>query len=115
MQKDRKQDHASRVEGVLRKFESGGDLGPIKERNEYEARINRLPAEEKELALESARFADLCHYFSQRKMDVPPQVVDKVGRVSELAVANRIDAIKRLNKTLMEHLNDVGQDPQIRQ
>ena len=115
MPKDRKQDQARRMEGALRKFESGGDLGPIEDRNEYESRINRLPGEERELALESARFADLCHYFSQQKMDLPPQVVDGIGRVSKLAVAERIDAMKRLNQTLMEHLNDVGQDSQIRQ
>ena len=115
MPKERKQAPARRLEYALRKFESGDDLGPIEDRKEYESRINRLPAEEKELALECARFADLCHYFSQQKMDLPLQVVDEVGGVSRLALADRIDAMKRLNQTLMEHLNDVGQDSQIRQ
>ena len=115
MPKDRKQDQARRMEGSLRKFEASGDLGPIEDRNEYESRINHLPVEERELALESARFADLCHYFSQQNVDLPPQVVDEVGHVSELAVVDRIDAMKRLNQLLMEYLNDVGQDPQIRQ
>lgn len=115
MPKDRKQDQARRMEGALRKFEASGDLGPIEDRNEYLSRINHLPAEKRELALESARFADLCHYFSQQKRDLPPQVVDGIGRASKLAGAERIDAMKRFNQTLVEHLNDVGQDPQIRQ
>ena len=115
MPKDRKQDQSRRMEGSLRKFETSGDLGPIEDRAEYESRINRLPAEEKELALESARFADLCHYFSQQKMDLPPQVVDGIGRVSESPIVERISTMKRLNHALMEYLHDIGEDPQIRQ
>ncbi len=103
------------VEGSLSKFEPDGELGPIEDRNEYERRINRLPLEERELARESARFADLCHYFSQQNMDLPPEVVDEVSCVSKLALRDRIDAMKRLNQALMEYLHDVGQDPQIRQ
>jgi hypothetical protein len=112
---ERRNQPGKEIEGALSKFEPGGELGPIEDRNEYETRINRLPPEEKELAAESARFADLCHYFSQQNIDLPPQLVDEVGRVSKLAGRDRIDAMKRLNQALMEYLHDVGQDPQIRQ
>ena len=116
MPKDERQNPLGKeIEGALSKFEPGGELGPIEDRNEYESRITRLPPEEKELAEERARFADLCHYFSEQKMDLPPQVVDEVGRVSKLAVRDRIDAMKKLNQAVMEYLHDVGQDPRIRQ
>jgi hypothetical protein len=102
-------------QGALDKFEAGGDLGPVEDRSEYEQRINSLPAEQKELTQESARLADLCQYFSQQSMDVPPGVLERVGRLPSLMIAERIRATKGINQTLMEYLNDVGQDPGIRQ
>ena len=62
-----------------------------------------------------ARFADLCQYFSQQSMDLPPQVVEEVRLVSKLAVDDRIARMKSLNQELMEYLNDAGPDPQVRQ
>jgi hypothetical protein len=101
--------------GALDKFEAGGDLGPVEDRSEYEQRMNSLPAEQKELAQESTRLADLCQYFSQQSMDVPPAVLERVGRLPALTIAERVRATRDINQTLMEYLNDVGQDPGIRQ
>ena len=78
-------------------------------------RLNSLPAEQKELAEESTRFADLCQYFSQQKMDIPPSVVERSEVFPRLPVPDRIRAMKDINRELMEYLNDVGQDPGIRQ
>ena len=64
--------YEKRRRGTIDKFEVGGELGRIEDRNEYEQRLNSLSPEEKELAQESARFADLCRYFSDNKMDIPP-------------------------------------------
>jgi hypothetical protein len=115
MSKDETPKQSNAISGALDKFEPGGELGPIEDRNEYEQRLTSSPADEKELAQESARFADLCHYFSQQKMDVPPEVLEQVGRLSKLAVEERTRALKRINRELMEYLNDLGQDPGIRQ
>ena len=71
--------------------------------------------EEKELAEVCARFADLCQYFSQQSMDLPPQIVDEVRLVSKLEVKERIVKMKRLSQDLMEYLNDAGPDSQLRQ
>ena len=90
-------------------------IRPFDDRNQYEQRLNSLPAEQKEFAEESTRFADLCQYFSQQKMDIPPSVVERVGGISKLSVPDRIRAMKDINRELMEYLNDVGQDPGIRQ
>jgi len=48
-------------------------------------------------------------------MDIPPEVLEQVGRLSTLAIVERIRALKDINRALMEYLNDVGQDPGIRQ
>ena len=77
--------------------------------------MHSLPLAQKELAQESSRLADLCQYFSQQKMDIPPSIVERLGNVSKLPVKDRIRAMKDINRELMEYLNDVGQDPGIRQ
>ena len=115
MSKGEQENRSKRRSSALDKFGPCGESGPIDDRNQYEQRLNSLPAEQKELAEESTRFADLCQYCSQQKMDIPPSVVERVGGVSKLPVPDRIRAMKDINRELMEYLNDVGQDPGIRQ
>jgi hypothetical protein len=109
--KDGKQQHR----GAVGKFDAGGEFGPIEDRNEFECRLDALSPDQKELGQENARFADLCRYFSDKKMDIPPQALDQIGRLARLAIEDRIRVLKAANLTLMEYLNDVGEDPQIRQ
>jgi len=97
------------------RFDTGGELGPMEARERREERLNRLPAEERELAEESARLADLCQYFSAERMDIPPEILDEVGRLSRLPIPDRIRALKDINQALMEYLDRVGEDPQLRQ
>jgi hypothetical protein len=115
MSKDEKQNRSQPRSGALDKFEPGGELGPLDDRNEYEQRLHSLPAEQKELAEETTRFADLCQYFSQQRVDIPASIVERVRNVSKLPVKDRTRAMKDINRELMEYLNDVGQDPGIRQ
>ena len=115
MSKDEKENRSKPESGALGKFGPGGELGPLDDRNEYQQRLNSLPAEQKDLAEESTRFADLCQYFSQQRMDIPTSVVERVRNVSKLPVKDRIRAMKDINRELMEYFNDVGQDPGIRQ
>jgi len=115
MSKDEKENRSEPKSGALDKFEPGGESGPLDDRNEYEQRMNSLPAEQKEFAEESARFADLCQYFSQQRMDIPASIVERVRNVSKLPVLDWIRAMKDFKRELMEYLNDVGQDTGIRQ
>jgi hypothetical protein len=115
MSKDEKENRPKPKSGALDKFEPGGESGSLDDRNEYEHRLNSLPAEQKESADESTRFADLCQYFSQQKIDVPPSIVERVGNVFKLLAPDRIRAMEDINRELMEYLNDVGQDSGIRQ
>jgi len=115
MLEDEKESRSKRKSGALDKFEPCGELGAIEDRGEREQRLDSLPAEQKEFAQESTRFADLCKYFAQQKMDIPPSIVERVGSVSKLPAPDRIRAMQSINRELMEYLSDVGQDPGIRQ
>ena len=108
-------DESKGTKKALNRFEHAGDRGAIESRTEREKRINDLPPAEKELAQETARFADLCQYFEQHQMDVPGEIVDQLSQVSRLAIPKRTEAIKKLNQRLMEYLNDAGKDSFIRQ
>jgi ParB-like chromosome segregation protein Spo0J len=115
MSKHDKRDQPRNTEGALNKFEPGGALGPIEDRNDYDQRINALPSDQNRLAQESTRLADLCQYLSLQKIDIPPEIVEQVAGLSRLATADRVRALMDVNRALMEYLNDVGQDPGIRQ
>ena len=55
MSKNEKKGLSSKAEGPLDKFEPGGELGPIEDRNEYEQRLRSLPPDQRELAQESTQ------------------------------------------------------------
>lgn len=90
---------------------TGGDK---KRRKSAEESPALAQSQEKELAENCARFADICQYFSEQNMDLPPQIVDEARLISRLGVADRIARIKRLNQELMEYLHDSGPAIQIR-
>ena len=115
MSADEQQKNQSPQPGVLDRFEPGGELGVIEDRDQYENRLQSLPNDERRLANLCARFADLCEYFARQRMDLPREVLAEVAQVSRLTVRERIAAMERLNQALMEYLHDVGQDPGIRQ
>jgi len=115
MAKDEKEKRPNEVLGALDNFEPGGASGPIEDRNEYEQRLRELPLDQKQLAEESTRLTDLCQYFSQHKMDIPPELVERVTQLSKLTTSKRIQALVDLNRALMEYLDAIGRDPAIRQ
>jgi hypothetical protein len=96
-------------------FESFQELGASEDREERERRIASLHGHEQELAIESARFADLCQYFATRNMDVPPHILDQLSGIPRLPLGDRIRRFKALNQSLMEYLSNAGEDTGIRQ
>jgi len=70
---------------------------------------------DQKVAQECTRLASLCQYFSQQRMDIPPEIVEQVAGLSRLATPERIRVLIDVSRALMEYLNDVGQDPGIRQ
>ena len=110
-----KKDEANDEDLDPSRFEPGADLRPIEDRHEYENRIDALPDDERQLAQELSRFADLCQYFEREKVDVPAAIIEELGRASQLPIQRRLEAIKKLNQRLMECLPDVGDGSRIRQ
>jgi hypothetical protein len=110
-----KEEKPKNTTAALARLGSGGDLGPVEDHNEYDQRLKSLPAGKKELAQESARFADFCQYFERQRMDVPLEILAELGRASRLAIPERIEAMKKLNQRLMEYLNDAGEGHFVRQ
>ena len=100
-------------QGMLDKFEPAGESGPIEDPAERDERLNQLPAGERDLARESARLADLCQYFSEEKMDVPADLVDRIGTLSRLEPRERVRELLSINQALIEYLNRVGSDPHL--
>jgi len=102
-------------EKQLRKAEPDRASVAIEDREERERRIASLAPEERQLAVETARFADVCQYLSQKNMDVPPHILDELRGLQKLALPDRSERMKALNQFLMEYLNDAGEDTGIRQ
>lgn len=100
-------------EGMLDKFEPGRELGPIEDMNEREGRLNQLPPEETTLALESARLADLCQYFSQENVDIPAELLERIGRLFRLQLGERVRELLSINQALIEHLNRIRSGSQL--
>lgn len=68
----------------------------------------------KELAEVCARFAAICDYFSRQHMDLPSDVLESIGRLSKLAIPERIARIDQLNQELLEYLHRGSQDSGVR-
>lgn len=100
-------------QGLLDKFETGGESGSIEDRAEREQRLNQLPPGERELAQENGRLSDLCQYFSQQRMDIPADILDRIGRLSKCGPQERIRELASINRALMEYLTRVGSGPQL--
>lgn len=68
----------------------------------------------KELAEVCSRFADICDYFSRQRVDLPPDVLEAIGRVSKIAIPERIARMDQLNQELMEYLHAASRDSGVR-
>ena len=102
------------MEQLLKRFEKGGDLAPIEDRNEWDKLVESKPPEERELVNELARFADLWRYFQERKEKLGPEIVNVISQVHSLPVPERIARLKEINQKLMERVGDAGQGAQFR-
>jgi hypothetical protein len=92
------------------RFEPNGELDAITSREQRSERLKDLADDERQLAEESARFADMCQYFSEKRMDIPIHILDELRSVSCLLVHERVSRLKALNQQLMEYLNCSAND-----
>jgi hypothetical protein len=115
MPKDEEKNRSESISADLNQFEREGRLGPLENRNEYEARLRELPPDQKRLAEASVRMADLCQYFSQQEMDLPAEVVERVAGLSGLTTQQRVRALIDINEGLMKYLHAIGKDFGVKQ
>ena len=99
---------------LLKRFNKGGDLAPIEDRNEWDKLVASKPPEERELIGELTRFADLWRYLEERKEKLGPEIVKAVSEVPNLPVPERIIRLKEINQKLMERVGDAGEGAQFR-
>lgn len=99
---------------LFKRFEKGGDLAPIEDRDQWDKLVESKPPEERELVKELARFADLWRYFQERKEKLGPEIVNAISHVNQLSVPDRIARLKEINQKLMERVGDAGQGAQFR-
>jgi uncharacterized protein (UPF0147 family) len=99
---------------ISKHFGPGGKLAPIEDRAEYERQMNALPAEQRALAEELTRYADLCRYFADHDMQMLPHIVRAVAQLSSRSVAERTTEMQHINQEVMEYLESVSEDPEFR-
>jgi hypothetical protein len=100
---------------LFKRFDKGGDLAPIEDRNEWDKLVASKLPEDRELLGELARFADLWRYFQARKEKLGPEIVQAVTEVPNLPVPERIARLKEINQKLIERVGDAGEGAQFRQ
>ena len=116
MSKEDKQSKAAvAVRGSWTKFLPGGEFGALENPEEYEHRMNALPPAQREFAEEGTRFANLWQYFAEHRMQLPRHIVEQISELSKLSAEEQIATMRRVNQSLMEYLNDVGEDSGVRQ
>src|SRR5215469_3033023 len=86
------------MEQLLKRFEKGGDLAPIEDRNEWDKLVESKPPEERELVKELARFADLWRYFQERNEKLGPEIVNAIRAVHQLTVPERTARLREINQ-----------------
>ena len=115
MPKEEQQTKQESATANLAEFLPGGEFGPMTNRQEYEQRMNALPPEQREFAEESTRFADIWQYFSEHRMQLPKEIVNRVSGLALLTTVEQTTVLRSVNQELMEYLNDVGEDSGVRQ
>jgi hypothetical protein len=112
--KDVQSDLVVEVMKLLQKFQPGGDLGPIEDRDAWEERMQSHAPQDRELLQELTRFADLWRYFQESKEKLGPEVLAALEDVPRLPVPERIQRLRKINQKLMERIPDAGEGPKFR-
>ncbi len=91
-----------------------GLVAPIHDREAYEEQMGAFPPSERALVEELTRHADLCRYFEEKRMQVPPHIVRAVRKLASLSPAERAAEMREINHELMEYLQSVSDDSELR-
>lgn len=104
-----------KMKQIFKRFQAGGDLAPIRDRYEYDKAMESLPADARAFAEEATQMADMLQYCEQQNLAVPADVTRAMRELPRLPDAERVVRIRELNRDLISHIFDAGEDSAIRQ
>jgi hypothetical protein len=87
---------------------------PINDPREYEEQMAVLPSDEKTVVEALTRFANLCQFLSDRRLELPDHITSGLRSAAELSATERVAIIERLNQELLEYIHRVSADSGIR-
>ena len=91
-----KEEEAKETTGALARFESGGDLGPIEDRNEYDQRLESLAFRTRRNWRRKAHgLQTSANTSSARGWTFPWRFLINLDVLSRLAIPERIEAMKK--------------------
>jgi hypothetical protein len=93
---------------LLQKFQPGGELGPISDRDEWEKQVQSHTSQDRELLQELSRFGDLWRYFQENNEKLGPTILSVLKELPRLEVPERIRRLREINQKLMERIPDAG-------
>lgn len=99
---------------IMRRFQAGGDHGPIEDRNEWDQLVRSRGPEDGELLQELTNFFDLSKFLESRHQALGERIVSAVEQLCKLPVPERIARLREINQELMKRITDVGEDTQFR-
>jgi hypothetical protein len=88
------------------RFEPGGDLAPIEDRDQWNELVSSNPPEEQALLNELTRFADLWRYLQERNEKLGPEIVEALAEVHRLPVPLRAALVREINQELMSRIGE---------
>ena len=94
---------------LLKRFEKGGNLASLENRDDWNTLFESQTSEERELLQALARFSDLWRYLQERDEKLGRDIVDAIFQVHRLPILQRISELKAINQKLMERIDDAHQ------
>jgi hypothetical protein len=112
---DAQSERVLEIDKLFNRVQPGGDLGPIEDRPEWEKLVQSKSPEERELLQEFTNFFDLLKYFEERGEKPGLETVKAMEELPKLALPERIQRLREINRKLMERVADAGEGAQFRQ
>ena len=112
--KDVQTELVQKLNEILQRFQSGGDHGPIEDRNEWDQVVRSRGPEDGALLQELTNFFDLSKFLEGRNQPLGERIVSALEQVHKLPVPERIARFREINQELMKRVTDVGDDTKFR-
>lgn len=93
-----------------KRFEPGGEHGPIEDRNDWDSLVGSQKPEDREVLQELANFSDLWRFLDHLGYKLPEELVSALEQVHKLPVGERVERLRAINQQLMQKVVSVGKE-----